>query len=91
MPIKGGLVQDKTVAGGIALLSAGPLLTNSGGESCLVNLVSRTGQAPAGRDIIPLVVRGIVRSNDRRRASRLRYWEQPRRRQTANRRPQGGS
>ena len=91
MPIKGGLVQDKTVAGGIALLIAGPLLTNSGGESCLVNLVSRTGQAPAGLDIIPLVVRGIVQSNDRRRANRRCYWEQPRRRQTANRRPQGGS
>ena len=48
MPIKGGLVQDKTVAGAVTLLIAGPLLTNSGGGSCLVNLVSRTGQAPAG-------------------------------------------
>ena len=91
MPINDRLAQAETFADAVALLVAGPLLTGSGGETCLVNLVSRTGQAPAGLDIIPLVVRGSIRSNDRRRANRRCYWEQPRRRQTANRRPQGGS
>ena len=91
MPIKGGLVQDKTVAGGIALLIAGPLLTNSGSESCLVNLVSKTGQAPAGLGIIAPVVRRAVRSNDKRQTNWRGHRQQPWRQQAANQQPQGGS
>ena len=48
----------------VALLIAGPLLTGNGGESFFLNLV--------GLGIAALVVRRIMRANDRRRAVQAR-------------------
>ena len=49
-----------SVAVAVALLIAGPLLTGTGGEAFFLNL--------AGLGIIALVVRRIVRANDRKQA-----------------------
>ena len=48
----------------VALLIAGPLLTGTGGETFFLNLI--------GLGIVALVVRRIVRANERRRAAQAR-------------------
>ena len=53
-----------SIAVAVGLLIAGPLLTGAGGESFFLNL--------AGLGIAALVVRRIVRANDRRRAAQSR-------------------
>ena len=103
MSISDRLVQTKTVAvavvgfirrhpkasiaAGVGLLILGPLLTGSGGGAFFLNL--------AGLGIAALVVRRIVRANDRRKAAQARqancrchcHWRQPGRQQAANRQP----
>lgn len=54
----------RSIAVVVALLIAGPLLTGAGGESFFFNL--------AGLGVIVLVVRRIVRVNDRRKAAQAR-------------------
>ena len=76
-----------SIAAAVALLIAGPLLTGTGGESLFLNLV--------GLGIIALVVRRIVRANDRRQAAQARqancrcrcHRNQPQQQQTANQQP----
>ena len=76
-----------SIAAGVGLLILGPLLTGSGGGAFFLNL--------AGLGIVALVVRRIVRANDRRRAAQARqancrchcHRQQPGRQQTANRQP----
>ena len=71
----------------VALLIAGPLLTGTGGESFFLNL--------AGLGIVALVVRRIMRANDRRQAAQARqancrcrcHRNQPQQQQTANQQP----
>ena len=53
-----------SIAVGGALLIAGPLLTGTGGETFFFNLI--------GLGIVALVVRRIVRANDRRQAAQAR-------------------
>ena len=53
-----------SIAVAVALLIAGPLLTGTGGETFFFNLI--------GLGIVALVVRRIVRANDRRQAARAR-------------------
>ena len=53
-----------SIAVAVALLIAGPLLTGTGGETFFLNLV--------GLGIAALVVRRIVRANERRQAARAR-------------------
>ena len=53
-----------SIAVGVALLIAGPLLTGTGGETFVFNLI--------GLGIVALVVRRIVRANERRRAAQVR-------------------
>ncbi len=53
-----------SIAAAVALLIAGPLLTGNGGETVFLNL--------AGLGIAALVVRRIMRANDRRRAAQAR-------------------
>ena len=53
-----------SIAVAVALLIAGPLLTGTGGEAFALNLV--------GLGIIALVVRRIVRANERRQAAQAR-------------------
>ena len=53
-----------SIAGALALLIAGPLLTGTGGETLFLNLI--------GLGIVALVVRRIVRANERRQAARAR-------------------
>ena len=53
-----------SIAVGVGLLITGPLLTGAGGESFFLNLV--------GLGIAALVVRRIMRANDRRRAAQAR-------------------
>lgn len=48
----------------VALLIAGPLLTGAGGESFFLNLI--------GLSIAALVVRRVIRANDRRKAAQAR-------------------
>ena len=103
MSISDRLVQTKTVAvavvgfirrhpkasiaAGVGLLILGPLLTGNGGGAFFLNL--------AGLGIAALVVRRIVRANDRRRAAQARqancrchcHRQQPGRQQTANQQP----
>ena len=80
MRIKNGLAQRKAVAVkvvgfikrhkkasiavGVALLIAGPLLTGTGGEAFFLNL--------AGLGIVALVVRRLMQANDRRQAAQAR-------------------
>ena len=75
-----------SIATGVALLIAGPLLTGTGGETFFLNL--------AGLGIIALVVRRIVRANERKQARqaycRCRcHRNQPR--QQTNTHQQGGT
>ena len=63
----GGFIKrhpKASVAVAVALLIAGPLFTGTGGETFFLNLI--------GLGIVALVVRRIVRANDRRRAARAR-------------------
>ena len=53
-----------SIAVGVALLIAGPLLTGTGGGAFLLNLV--------GLGIIALVVRRIMRANERKQAAQAR-------------------
>ncbi len=53
-----------SIAVAVALLIAGPLLTGTGGETFFLNLV--------GLGIVALVVRRIMRTNERRQAARAR-------------------
>ena len=53
-----------SIAVGVALLIAGPLLTGTGGETFFLNLV--------GLGIVALVVRRIVRASERRQAAQAR-------------------
>ncbi len=53
-----------SIAVAAALLIAGPLLTGNGGETFFLNLV--------GLGIAALVVRRVLRANDRRRAAQAR-------------------
>ena len=53
-----------SIAVAVALLIAGPLLTGTGGETFFLNLV--------GLGIVALVVRRIVRANERRQAAQAR-------------------
>ena len=80
MRIRDRHVQIKAVAGrvggfirrhprasvvvGVALLIAGPLLTGTGGETFFLNLI--------GLGIVALVVRRIMRANERRQATQAR-------------------
>ena len=63
----GGFVKRHpraSIAVAVGLLIIGPLLTGSGGESFFLNLV--------GLGIAALVVRRIMRANDRRKAAQAR-------------------
>ena len=53
-----------SIAVALVLLIAGPLLTGTGGETFFLNLV--------GLGIVALVVRRIVRANERRQAAQAR-------------------
>ena len=53
-----------SIAALVALLIAGPLLTGTGGETFFFNLI--------GLGIVALVVRRIVRANERRQAAQAR-------------------
>ena len=53
-----------SIAVALALLIAGPLLTGTGGETFFLNLI--------GLGIVALVVRRIVRANERRQAAQAR-------------------
>ena len=54
-----------SIAAAVALVIAGPLLTGSGGGAFFLNLV--------GLGIAALVVRRIMRANDRRKAAQARH------------------
>ena len=56
--------KKASIAVAVALLIAGPLLTDAGGGAFVLNLV--------GLGIIALVVRRIMRANDRKQAARAR-------------------
>ena len=70
-----------SIAAALVLLIAGPLLTGTGGETFFLNL--------AGLGIVALVVRRIVRANDRRQAAQARqancrcrcHWQQQKQQQ----------
>ena len=53
-----------SIATGVALLIAGPLLTGTGGGAFFLNL--------AGLGIVALVARRIMQANDRRQAAQAR-------------------
>ena len=76
-----------SVAVAVALLIAGPLLTGTGGEAFFLNLI--------GLGIVALVVRRIMRANDRRQMAqascRCNCHGRPQQQQTTNQQPQGGT
>ena len=75
-----------SIAVAVALLIAGPLLTGTGGEAFFLNL--------AGLGIIALVVRRIVRANDRKQARQANcrcHCHRNQRRQQTNTQQQGGN
>ena len=80
-----------SIAAAVALVILAPLLTGSGGGAFFLNLV--------GLGIAALVVRRIMRANDRRKAAQARqgncrchcHRQQPARQQTANQQAQGGT
>ena len=73
-----------SIAAGVALLIAGPLLTGTGGETFCFNLI--------GLGIVALVVRRIVRANERRQAAQARQanCRCHRQQHTASTQQQGG-
>ena len=75
-----------SIAAALVLLIAGPLLTGTGGEAFFLNL--------AGLGIIALVVRRIVRANDRKQARQANcrcHCHRNQRRQQTNTQQQGGN
>ena len=56
--------KKASIAVGVALLIAGPLLTGTGGGAFFLNL--------AGLGIVALVARRIMQANDRRQAAQAR-------------------
>ena len=80
-----------SIAVAVTLLIAGPLLTGTGGETFFLNLV--------GLGIVALVVRRIMRANERRQAAQARqancrchcHRNQRRQQQTATQQQQGGA
>ena len=80
-----------SIAAAVALVILGPLLAGSGGGAFFLNLV--------GLGIAALVVRRIMRANDRRKAARARqancrcgcHRQQPAQQQAANQQAQGGT
>ena len=56
--------KKASIAVAVALLIVGPLLTGTGGAAFLLNL--------AGLGVIALVVRRVMRANDRRQAAQAR-------------------
>ncbi len=72
----------------VVLLIAGPLLTGTGGETFFFNLV--------GLGIVALVVRRIVRANERKQARQVNcrchcHRQQRRQQQTATQQQHGGT
>ena len=57
-----------SITAAVVLLTAGPPLDGTGGQGLFLNPVSGTRQALVGFCIIALVVRRIMRANDRRQA-----------------------
>ena len=80
-----------SIAAAVALVILGPLLTGSGGGAFVLNL--------AGLGIVALVVRRIMRANDRRKAARARqancrcncHRQRPAQQRTANQQASGGT
>ena len=80
-----------SIAAAVALVILGPLLTGSGGGAFIVKLL--------GLGIAALVVRRVMRANDRRRAAQARqtncrchcHRQQQPHQQTANQQQQGGT
>ncbi len=80
-----------SIAAAVALVILGPLLTGSGGGAFFLNLI--------GLGIAALVVRRIMRANDRHRAAQARqancrchfHRQQHTQQQTANQQQQGGT
>ena len=80
-----------SIAVGVALLILGPLLTGTGGEAFVLNLI--------GLGVVALVVRRIVRANERRQAAQARqascrcrcHRQQPAQQQAENQQAQGGT
>ena len=77
-----------SIAVAVTLLIAGPLLTGTGGETFLLNLV--------GLGVIALVVRRIVRANEKKQARQANcrchcHRNQRRQQQTATQQQQGGT
>ena len=80
-----------SIAVAVTLLVAGPLLTGTGGETFVLNLV--------GLGVVALVVRRIVRANERRQAAQARqancrchcHRNERRKQRTATRQQQGGT
>ena len=77
-----------SIAVAVALLIAGPLLTGTGGETFFLNLV--------GLGVIALVVRRIMRANERQQARQANcrchcHRNQRRQQQTATQQQQGGT
>ena len=80
-----------SIAAAVALVILGPLLTGSGGGAFFLNLV--------GLGIVALVVRRIMRANDRRKAAQARqancrcncHRQQSAQQQTAKQQAQGGT
>ena len=77
-----------SIAVAVALLIAGPLLTGTGGETFFLNLV--------GLGVIALVVRRIMRANEKKQARQANcrchcHRNQRRQQQTATRHQQGGA
>ena len=78
-----------SIAAVAALVIAGPLLTGSGGEAFFLNLI--------GLGIVAMVVRRIVRANERRQVAQARqascrcrcHGQQPAQQQAANQQAQG--
>ena len=80
-----------SIAVAVGLLIPAPLLTGSGGEAFFLNLI--------GLGIVALIVRRIVRANERRQAAQARqanclcrcHRQQPAQQQAANQNAQGGT
>ena len=77
-----------SIAVAVTLLIAGPLLTGTGGETFLLNLV--------GLGVIALVVRRIVRANEKKQARQANcrchcHRNQRRQHQTATQQQYGGT
>ena len=72
-----------SIAAAVALLIAGPLLTGTGGETFFLNLV--------GLGVIALVVRRIMRANEKKQARQANCRCQSHRQQRQSTQQQGGT